>query len=290
MKWLVYGHDGWIGHQITKLLSKKHQHIFYGRSRIDHESEVEEEIIETKPDRIICVAGRTHGPGFSSIDYLEQPHTLKINIRDNLYGPVVLANLCRKYGIHFTYLGTGCIFNYDDTHTVENEVGYLEKDRPNFFGSNYSIVKGFTDRIMKFYDNDLLNVRIRMPISNEVHPRNFITKITKYEKICSIKNSMTVLPTLLPIMIDMSRNNMTGTINLTNPGGITHNEILDMYKEIVDPEFTYQNFTLEEQSKILLSERSNNILDTTKLETLYPNVKPIKEAVREVLVKMKKSL
>jgi hypothetical protein len=84
-------------------------------------------------------------------------------------------------------------------------------------------------------------------------------------------------------MIDMAVKKQTGTINLTNPGAITHNDILNMYKEIVDPTFTWQNFSVEEQDKILLSGRSNNVLETTKLQQLYPNVKPIKESIREVL-------
>ena len=70
---------------------------------------------------------------------------------------------------------------------------------------------------------------------------------------------------------------------MTNPGAITQNDILEMYTEIVDPAFTWQNFSVEEQDKILLSGRSNNVLETTKLQELYPNVKPIKESIREVL-------
>ena len=76
--------------------------------------------------------------------------------------------------------------------------------------------------------------------------------ITNYEKICSVPNSMSVLPELLPYVLKMMEQKTTGTINLTNPGLISHNEILDMYKEIVDPDFTYQNFTMEEQRKILV--------------------------------------
>ena len=64
---------------------------------------------------------------------------------------------------------------------------------------------------------------------------------------------------------------ITGTINLTNPGLISHNEILEMYKEIVDSSFTWKNFSKEEQSKILDSDRSNNYLDTSKLVSLYPS-------------------
>jgi dTDP-glucose 4,6-dehydratase len=163
---------------------------------------------------------------------------------------------------------------------------FKENDLPNFFGSSYSIVKGFTDRIMKVYNN-VLNLRIRMPITNEKNPRNFITKITSYEKVCSVPNSMTVLPELLPMVLDMMKNKTIGTINLTNPGLISHNEILEMYKEIVDPSFTWNNFTQEEQRKILAADRSNNYLDTTRLESLYPNVSNIKQSVRMMLYEYK---
>ena len=80
---------------------------------------------------------------------------------------------------------------------------------------------------------------------------------------------------------------VTGTVNLTNPGLISHNEILEMYKEIVDPNFKWNNFSIEDQNKILAAGRSNNFLDTTRLEQLYPNVKNIKESVKECLIKMK---
>ena len=85
-----------------------------------------------------------------------------------------------------------------------------------------------------------------MPITDEVHPRNFITKITKYEKICSIPNSMSVLPELIPLSIEMMKNNEIGTFNFTNPGVISHNEILEMYRYIVDNTFKWKNFTIEE--------------------------------------------
>ena len=94
---------------------------------------------------------------------------------------------------------------------------------------------------------------------------------------------MTVLPELLPIALDMMKKKMTGTINLTNPGIISHNEILELYKDIVDSNFRWENFSPEEQAKILAAGRSNNCLDTTKLVSLYPNVTPIKESVIRIL-------
>jgi dTDP-glucose 4,6-dehydratase len=284
MKFLVYGHQGWIGGQVVSLIKNGYE-VILGDSRVDDEKALETEILKHHPDRIISLTGRTHGEGINTIDYLEKPGKLVDNVRDNLYGPLSLAIICKKFNIHLTYLGTGCIFTDDEENT-----DFTEDAKPNFFGSSYSIVKGFTDRLMKQFDSNVLNVRIRMPITATDNPRNFITKIAKYEKICSVANSMTVLPDLLPIMVDMSKRKVTGTINLTNPGAITHNEVLEMYREIIDPTFTWKNFTIEEQDKVLASKRSNNHLNTDKLQAMYPHVLPIKESVRRALEKMKETI
>ncbi|QKF93545.1 rhamnose synthesis protein [Fadolivirus algeromassiliense] len=287
MKWLVYGYNGWIGNMVIDLLSSMNETVLNGVARADNEVEVEKELQQLQPDRVVSLIGRTYGPGFTTIDYLEQKGKLVENLKDNLYGPVVLAMLCKRYNIHFTYLGTGCIFNGYEGDTGN---GYSESAIPDFFGSSYSTAKGFTDRLMHFFNDSVLNCRIRMPITSDNSGRNFITKITTYKKICSIPNSMTVLPELLPVMLDMAKNKQTGTVNLTNPGLITHNEILEMYKEIVNPEFKWENFTIEEQAQILLAGRSNNLLNTDKLHTLYPNVLPIKESVRNILLEMKSKM
>ena len=292
MKLLVYGSNGWIGTQFVDILKSKGIEFVNGKSRADNLPNLRNEVSDVNPTHIISFIGRTHGKignkVYSTIDYLEQDKKLVDNVRDNLYSPLLLALVAKDSGIHYTYLGTGCIFKFDEEHPFEQEVnGFTENSFPNFFGSGYSIVKGFTDQIMKYFEESVLNLRIRMPITGEMNSRNFITKITTYEKICSIKNSMTVLPELLPKVIDMMYNGMTGTINLTNPGLISHNEILDMFKEIVDPDFEYKNFSIEEQSKILAADRSNNYLDTTKLGKLYPDVRNIKDAVRECLIQYK---
>lgn len=290
MKVLLYGKDGWLGQKVYDLLVKDEHEVVIGSCRAENVKGLEEEIVAFQPTNIISTIGRTHGTigdtKYTTIDYLEQKGKVRENVRDNLYSPVMIALIAQKHNIHYTYLGTGCIFSYDDEHPFGEEGnGFKEDDSPNFFGSAYSVVKGYTDRLMKMFDN-VLNVRIRMPITEDINPRNFITKITTYKKICSVPNSMTVIPELLPVMIHMCKQRVTGTVNLTNPGLITHNEILEMYKEIVDREFTWENFDISEQQKILESERSNNYLDTARLESMY-NVLHIKDSVREVLVTMK---
>ena len=294
MKFLVYGTKGWIGNKVFTHLQKNGFQVEEGNTRVENVSELEKELEEKKPTHVISLIGRTHGTYegeyIGTIDYLEKPGKVFENVRDNLFGPMVLSLLSKKYDFHFTYLGTGCIFQFDEDHPFgEEKDGFDESSLPNFFGSSYSIVKGFTDQLMHLVENDVLNVRIRMPITDEFNKRNFITKITNYAKVCSVPNSMTVLNELIPIMIDMSCKKITGTVNLTNPGLVSHNEILEMYKEIVDPEFTWNNFTIEEQNEILASGRSNNFLETNKLSSMYPEVLNIKDSVKKILIEMKEN-
>lgn len=289
----IIGHKGWIGTMILEYCKTLNIPTITTELRGESD-ELLKNIIDTKATHVFCCLGRTHGTlhnkTYTTIDYLQNPETLKENINDNLYVPLRLAQFCNQHSIHYTYLGTGCIYNYSKNETI-----FDEEDTPNFFGSNYSIVKGFTNQLMK--QTNALHLRIRMPITSHNHPRNFITKITTYDKVCSIPNSMSVLDELIPLALHMVLEGITGTYNLTNPGVIEHNEILQMYKEFVNPSFVWNNFTMEEQDQILLSKRSNNHLDSKKLLDIYQKLKSkypslllnnISDAVQKCLIEWKK--
>ena len=298
LNWLIYGHKGWIGQLVIQYIKQLYPHhtISLGQTRVNDKNSLIKELTAINPDRVLSFVGRTYGEGCNTIDFLEQSGKLPINLQDNLVGPLNLLFCCKELNIHLTYMGTGCIFEYDEQHRVPNTsiveakiVGFNEDDKPNFFGSSYSIVKGVTDTLFQNYgESNCLNVRIRMPITEDLNnSRNFITKILKYSKICSIENSMTVLPELLPVMLKMSMAKETGTINLTNPGTISHNRILQLYREILNPSFTWENFTIEEQNSILAAKRSNNYLSTDKLEKFAPNVLTIEESIKQLLTSIK---
>lgn len=287
-KILFYGSRGWIGGMFQEYLVKNDIEVIEGTKPILTATSIVTDIKVYKPTHIVSFIGRTHGiidnKPVNTIDYLEHPGKLVENVRDNLFIPINFAMICKEYGIHFTYLGTGCIFTSSglDTDTPQQ---FKENDLPNFFGSSYSVVKGFTDRLMHRFN--VLNLRIRMPISSKPNDRNFINKIAKYEKICSIPNSMTILDDFFPIFMDLIIKKKTGTYNCTNPGLITHDEVLSLYRETIDPSFTWINFSKQEQDEILKSDRSNNFLNTDKIEKKY-NVPNIKKSMLSVMLKMKK--
>lgn len=283
---IVWGANGWIGKQFKNVLLRKGWEIVTASSRSHNKADVIEEVNRAQPTHIVCLIGRTHGPGFTTIDYLEQPGKLRENMQDNLYGPMVLASVAKSKNIHMMYMGTGCIFEYDAEHTcTEDGKGFVEQDLPNFFGSSYSIVKGYTDRIMADeYADSCLNVRIRMPISKEDGPRNFISKIIAYTKICSIPNSMTVLDDILPRLADCMERGIVGTLNAVNPGVIDHETILSWYKQYQNAEHTWESISNETLVETCVKgARSNNRLDTSRIQSLFPDIPSIDTSVEHIL-------
>lgn len=261
MKVLVFGGKGWIGGQFMK---ETHHEVVVATSRADDYDATYEEIKQIQPDCVISFLGRTYGTAngklIPSIDYLELPGKLHDNMRDNFYAPYNLAQASERLGIHFIYLGTGCIYTYNDDKKI-----FTEEDVPNFFGSGYSTVKGYTDQVLRHFNNTL-QLRIRMPVSKLVSGRNLIDKLVAYPNICSIPNSMTVLDDMWKIIDTMIEVKECGVYNLTNPGVAEHNWILQQYKEKINPLHIWNVISYEEQKKYITSERSNNEMSTHKLE------------------------
>jgi dTDP-4-dehydrorhamnose reductase len=286
---LLYGCSGWIGNKLKDIFENNNFNVICAKARLDNERDIRNEVDNTEFDYCVLCAGITRDPSniSSNIDWCESNITKTINI--NTFGCAFLVRECSRKGKPTIYLGTGCIYEYNLDHPIPTpewtgkDLGYFEDDVPNFDKSIYSLSKiKFEEEISQY---DTLILRIRMPIDYSFHPRNFISKISKYEKVVNIPNSVSVLEDLLVLIPRML--NMRGKINLVNPGVISHNEILDLYTKIVDPSFTYQNFTPYEQSKVIKAPRSNNALNTNKLQELFPEVPHIKDSIITVMNKLK---
>lgn len=287
-KVLVFGgKTGWIGGKMYDLCKEKGIEVLNAESRVEQRESVAKELDEIKPSHVLMAAGITGRP---NIDWCEdhKPETIRVNV----IGTLNVADLCHERDIHVTVYATGCIFAYDDKHPLGSGIGFTEEDTPNFDGSFYSKTKGYMEPLLKCYPNCLI-LRVRMPVSDDLFHRNFVTKIAKYERIVNIPNSMTILHEMLPASLAMAKKGLTGVYNFTNPGVISHNEVMELYKKYIDPTYTYQNFTLEEQAKILKAGRSNNELDTTKLMRDMPEgveINEIHKAYELCFQRMKENL
>jgi len=287
--WLVYGgKKGWVGQQVIQLLEAQGDKAVAATARLEYREAIEREIDAVKPTYIVNAAGKTGRP---NIDWCET-HKAE-TFRDNVIGALNLFDICELRNIPCMLLGTGCIYSYEKEgkFKVNSGIGFTEEDKPNFHGSYYSLTKALMDEMFQAtgYKTGLL-LRLRLPIGDDLNPRSLITKLLGYSHLVDIPNSVSVLHNLLPVAIQMLRDGRRGVYNFTNPGTLSHNEIMGMYRDIVDPTYKWKNFTEEEQNKIVLAKRSNNLLDTSKLLREYPQVKPAREALEEALRLVKKSL
>lgn len=276
--YVVFGGRGWIGSMLCRLLQERGHTVIVPTERIEDFAAVVKVLTEVQPHFVLHSAGLTGTP---NVDWCEQhqPETLQVNA----VGTFNIAMACHVLGLHLTYFSSGCIYSYDDTHPVGTT--FSEADEPNFTGSTYSYSKVLSERLLRPFP-EVLILRIRLPISTDTTPKNLITKLSKFAKVTDIPNSVTVLPDMLPIALDMIEKRRGGTWNFTNPGPVTHSNVLDMYRELLQPNHKWDIFSLEEQSKILKAPRSNCVLDSSKLAAEYP-LTPALTAIRAVVREMK---
>ena len=250
MKYLIFG-NGYLGKQFNQSLKSSRISSIY----IESEQDVLQEITKHQPDWIINCAGATGRP---NIDWCEE--NKKKTFKSNVLMPLMIARACFNKKIKMLHLGSGCVYTGDNQGQ-----GWSEDDPPNFGGSFYSKTKALSEDMLKDYN--VLQLRLRMPIDNDLDsPRNFIRKILNYKKVINIENSMTIVDDLLKTAEYLMKKNKTGIYNVVNPGPMSHKQILDLYKKIVEPNFTYTIISLDQLYQITKAKRSNCVLSNKKLE------------------------
>lgn len=272
MKYLIFG-NGYLGQQFKNYFKDS----VMSQAWIKGEDEVIKEIDKHQPQWVLNCAGITGRP---NIDWCEE-HKQE-TFEGNVLLPLCLAKACQRTGVRMLHLGSGCVYAGDN-----NGKGWSEEDWPNFAGSFYSKTKAISEAMLKDYDG--LQLRLRMPIDNDItSERNFLHKITKYKKVIDIKNSMTIVDDLLRVAENLMSKNRVGIYNAVNPGPMSHTEILDLYKKYVDANFKYEIISVEELHQMTKAERSNCVLDNSKLmkEVKLPT---LEERIVEILNRAKKS-
>jgi len=99
--------------------------------------------------------------------------------------PAYASRLARDLDIPFLHVSTGCVFNGD--------YPYGETEKPNFTPGLYQHYKLFAEEDVLASKARAYIFRIRMPFSWHHHPRNWLTKLCRHEKILDGLNSVTFL-------------------------------------------------------------------------------------------------
>ena len=262
---LIYGNKGYIARYLQKyLLQHENVKILISKfDKITNEEQVFNDIFELKPDRIISCIGLVKTKTCISTSFLNDDKFLVDNIKNNLYIHILISNACLKHNIHFTYVGTGCIYS------SKTDLLFKEDDDPNFFNNKYSIIKGFTDQLLSLNKDNILILRLRQCLNNDLEDQNFLNKFLKFNKVSDIQNSFTVIPSIFPIISKLILEKKCGKFNCVNKGSISVKEIVEIFnineQLIMNRDFVYENF-------------ANNVLSSKKLEELY-DIENIKEAI-----------
>ncbi len=228
-----------------------------------------------KPTVVINAAGKTGRP---NVDWCED-HKLE-TIMSNVHGPLVLLKACADRSIYWVHIGSGC--TYEGTNGGK---GFTEEDPPNFSGSFYARSKAWIDQILKEFP--VLQLRLRMPFDSSDQPRNLINKLRRYTKILDEQNSLTYLPDFLKVITTLVAKRKTGIYNVTNPGTISPFQIMQKYKDMVDPSLSFERLTVDHLADVVKAGRSNCILSSEKLIREGIELLPVGTAVDEALNVMK---
>lgn len=273
-KILIFG-PGWIGHRFKNYLGAE-----LSSANITDKNAVQRELELNMPDVVINTAGKTGKP---NIDWCEE-HKLE-TIDSNITGALVLLKECVDRNILLVHLSSGCIFS----GISPKPGGFTEEDVPNPV-SFYSWTKMMADEVLKKFPT--LIVRLRMPVDTFPSPRNLITKLAGYKNIINVENSITVIDDFLYAVKVLIEEKKTGIYHITNPEPVRHKDILQWYKEIVDPNHTYNLITADElfSKGLAKAGRSNCILNTQKLENEGIHLRDARDAIIRCLHDYKKYL
>jgi len=272
MKVLIFGARGYLGSAFSEL----YPGALTPEVDIADSPSVGALLDQEKPDIVINAAGRTGRP---NVDWCED-HKLE-TLRSNATGPLVLAEECGKREIYWVHLGSGCIYSGDNGGR-----GFTEEDPPNFTGSFYSRSKALADRALKEFP--VLVLRLRMPFDATDHPRSLLRKLIAFERVLDVQNSITYLPDFYEAAKILIEKRTTGIFNAVNPGSISPYQIVQMYRDIVDPAHTFERLTSKDLPHVVRTGRSNCVLNAAKIQKATGNAfRPVEEAVREALVQKK---
>ena len=261
-KILIFG-KGFIGNRLNE--------EFKGRisdKKIYSFKDAEEEIKSSNPEVIINCIGHTG----RNVDDCEKD--LDRTLMANTFVPIILSEVALRYKIKLVHISSGCIYHFDyskDKPIDENAV-------PDYFELFYSRTKIYSDRVLEVLAKKypILILRIRIPLDNQPHPKNLLTKLINYKKVIDIPNSVTYIPDFIRAVKYLIGAEASGIYNVVNKGALTYPDLLEVYKRYV-PDFEYE---IIDYKKLNL-ERTNLVLSTKKLEQTGFNVRDIKEVLEE---------
>lgn len=280
----LLGKNGYVANSFASAMEA--QNIAYtGLSRGDTDytqaTPLKAWLDDTRPRFLINCAGYTGKP---NVDACE---TDKANcLAGNAVLPGTIAEVCQELGIPWGHVSSGCIYSGKGP----NGEGFREEDQPNFgFRTNhcsfYSGTKALGEEVLAGYDNVYI-WRLRIPFNNIDNPRNYISKLVRYDTLLQAENSISELDEFANACLQTWQDGLPfGIYNLTNPGSIKTSEVVEMIRKrgLSKKEFRFFESEEDFMSKAAKTPRSNCVLNTDKMQSYGICMSEVHEALDKAL-------
>lgn len=207
--------------------------------------------------------------GFTGIPNVDQAESKKGECwYYNVISPLHVNTICQALGVKYIHISSGCIYNgYEKIFT--------EEDTPNFGlyddSSFYSKSKHAFEETVKHLSNKIL--RIRMPISPDHNPRNYLVKMRNYDNVIAMKNSKTYIPEFCEFVKALLGNTTKGfwigndVYNVVNPDPVDPKEMFEIMKNhnYYNPKWNF----VELKDLKITAPRSNCVISNEKADSIY---------------------
>jgi len=225
---------------------------------------------------VACGGAIINAAGFTGSPNVDACENQKADcLRGNVLWPLEVQR--RSCGLPVIHISSGCVYN-----GYEKE--WTEEDAPNFDFSNgsfYSGSKALAQEALRPFMNRSSLLRIRMPFGSEPHSKNYLTKLATYPKLIDVRNSLSRVSDVVDVALHFAfEKPQAGIYNVCNPGAVTTSEVADKLG------LTKKWFTAEEFKASVKAPRSNCVLDTRKLQKVFP-IAPLSIALDEAVAAYK---
>lgn len=283
---IILGGTGYIGQAIQREFAAENRPFrVVSRGEVDFftPDRLLSAIRELQAKFLINAAGYTGKP---NVDTCEM-HKADC-IAGNVVLPGVVREACEAAGLPWGHVSSGCIYS---GRRADGE-GFTEKDPPNFCFrtdncSFYSGAKALGEEVLQGAERCYV-WRLRIPFDHRDHPRNYLSKLLRYDRLLEAENSITQLDEFARVCRDSFVKRIPyGTYNVTNPGSITTRGVVDLIRQHLAPEKSFKFFRneVEFMKRAAVAPRSNCVLDSSKLQEAGILMTPVHEAISEALVK-----
>ena len=240
-------------------------------------------LADLRPEFLINAAGYTGKP---NVDACE--HDKAATLLGNAVLPGTIQAACERTGIPWGHVSSGCIY----TGRRADGGGFTEQAAPNFSFrrgpcSFYSGTKALGEEVLAGA-RDLYVWRLRIPFDAVDGPRNYLSKLLRYERLLEAENSISQLDEFVAATLACWQRRVPfGTYNVTNPGVVTTREVAAMIQQsgVAGSEKRFQFFDDEAEfmQKAAKTPRSNCVLDASKLAGVGIHLTEVHEAVERAL-------